>query len=70
MRISQLIDLRLDGRNDIRMAVAETGHGRTTATVEVLLAGVVVQIDTFTAQATRILVFGISVEDAAHIETG
>jgi len=50
--------------------VAETGHGRTTAAVEVLLTGVVVQIDAVTAQATRILGFGISVEDAAHIEAG
>jgi hypothetical protein len=51
------------------MTVAKTGHGRAATSVEVLLAGVIVEIHTFATKTAWILVVRVSVKDAAHIRS-
>jgi hypothetical protein len=50
MGIGKLVDLRVQGRIDCRMAVTEARHRRATRSVEVALAGRIDELDALTAR--------------------
>ena len=67
--VRKFVELRLNCRKHIRVSVAEATDRSSTAAVEVLLALAVVQVHALSADAARIRLSRISIENTAHVET-
>jgi hypothetical protein len=63
------VELRLHRRDDVGMRMAETGHGGAAGGVEILLAGVVVDVNAFAAHGDRVVVTNLTMEYVSHART-
>ena len=63
MGIGQTIDLRVHGRQHIRVGMAQAGHGRTPRRVQVALAMGVIEVDPFAANRCGRYLLQLSVHD-------
>jgi hypothetical protein len=66
MRIWQLLRLTLDRADDALIAVTETRHGRTAASIDVALACGVNDLDAVARDGDRQLQFRHSMKDCGH----
>ncbi len=66
MRVGQLIQLLVKGRQHVRMAVAEAGHGGAARSVDIGLAGGIEEFDALAADGDRHGGIGIAMQKMGH----
>ena len=66
MRIGEPVELRMHGRQHVRMRVPEAGHRRAARGVDVFLAGAVADHDALGARGDRIGMADLAMEDMGH----
>src|SRR5690348_9037556 len=66
MGVSELIELSVHRRQHVRMRVAEAGHRRTTACVDVFLAGAIADHDPASRAGDRVGVANLTMKNAGH----
>ncbi len=66
VRVAEPVDLRLHGRDDMRVAVAEAGDGRAARAVDDLMPGGIAEPDPAAGHGDRRRLAEVAVDDVGH----